>query len=107
MRVSPEGISSLDWAVYVPLPLQRLGLILLQTYDAAALELAVMHDMVRLGRQHALHVVAHVAQDNAKPLGSISSAFRLERLDLEALQNRNGEAIRPFVVEDGAAKQAG
>ena len=107
MHVSPRKVNSLDSAVYIPLSLQRLRLVLLQTYDAAALELAVVHDMICLSRQHALHVVAQVAQDDAKSLGSISGTFRLERLDLETLQNRHGKAIRPFVVEDGAGEQAG
>jgi len=75
---------------------------LLQAHDTSPLKFAVVYDVIRLRRQHALHVVSDIAENDAKPLGrAISRAFGFESLDLQALEDGHGEPASLF-IEDGA-----
>lgn len=52
--------------------------------------MTVVHHMIRLGGQHALHVVADVAKDDAVPLGRGSPrTLALESLDMKTLHHRD------------------
>lgn len=64
-----------------------------------------MDDVVHLGGQHALDVVVHIAQDNAISLGT-AACLCGQRLDLQALEDRNGESGSGIVTiaEDGTVK---
>ncbi len=94
-----------------------LSLVLPHAHDRAALQLAVVHDVVRLGGQHALHEVYGVAEHDAVPLGGQGSrALAFEGLDMKALHHRNGELgggaiwveeYRPSPVSDGVLEHNG
>ncbi len=92
------------------LALVGLGLVLPHAHDGAALQLTVVHDVVRLGGQDALHEVFGVAEHDAVPLSG--GALALEGLDMEALHHRDGELgsgavwveeYRPDPVSDGVS----
>ena len=75
----------------VLLAVEALSLVLLDAHDGAALQEAVVHDVVRLGGQHALDVVADVAEHDAVAVGAGAAGLVLEALDVEALHHRDGE----------------
>lgn len=83
--------------------LQHLGVVCLQAHDTSALEAALMHYMVRLCSQHALDIILHVAEDNSVSLGGLIRRFGIEGLDLEDLEDRDGEpgSRAVGIVEDG------
>lgn len=66
-----------------------------------------MHDMVRLGSEHALDIVVDVAENYTVPLAT-TWLLCCQWFDLEALQDRNWELRRRSLglVEDGAEGNA-
>ena len=83
----------------------KVGLIRLDAHDAASSKFAIVDGVVGLGGEHALDVVASIAQNYSVSLNRCPSSSTLgcDSLDLKALKNRNGEVSLDIgVVEDGA-----
>ena len=89
----------------VLLSLEALSLVLLQAHDAAALQEAIVDEMVCLRGHHTLDIVLEIAQHDAEPLGGGgASALGVESFDLETLKNRDRKLLLGSigVIEHGA-----
>lgn len=89
---------------HVLLPLHGVRLVLSNPHDAVSDQLVVVDNVVDLRSQHALNIVAHIAENNPVSL-RVASGLCGQRFDLQALENRDREfRVGTFgVIEDGAA----
>jgi hypothetical protein len=86
------------------LALDIVCLVSLDANDATALKLPVVDHMVRLRRQHTLHVVLRIAEDYAEAVATTGPGLGWQWLDLKTLEYRNWESALDVgrVVEDRA-----